>query len=147
MLSELIKLSPCPVHFKTLQLYGQFCNTTTHSNRWIEIKENISVDIQVGTLAHEIGHCICYDKGCKCYNPKKKALCEYHAFMYSLSLLYLIGDKNILRICMENMITSYYKNSGGWYKYHIATKHAMNTNLWQRCIKLVYGQKQLLLFS
>ena len=145
MLNELIKLSPCPVYFVPHDTAGSFCYTSM--KQWIKIKENTPTEVQIATLAHEIGHAICYNKRCGCYSPKKKTLCEYHAFIYSLSLLYIIGNIHILRLCMKNMVQSYYKNSEGWYKYHLAIKHIMKTKLWKRCIKLAYGQKQLLLFS
>lgn len=148
MLESLIKLSPCPVDFKAMSIDGWFEHSIREQK--ICIKYNIPIDTQIATLAHELGHAMCYKNNCICFKKvnnstnerllDKRVLCEYHAFIYSLQLLYVIGNKLILQNCMSNIISSYYNQS---YKYKFASKHIMNTIIWKRCIKFAYGHKQL----
>lgn len=146
MIDILKRLSPASIEFMSRMSVSDCEGMFSYGDKYIghplgkiEILDSLLLHEKIATLAHEIGHALCYEKRCKCLQPetvkKNYALAEIHAYKYVLSWLLKNKQKQALIWEMgrikENSLNPY----AGHYRE--ATKHIMKLKLWQKCLNYV----------
>ena len=142
MLYELIESSPVPVKFVGTMNTSDVCGTYFHFSKSemgkarIEIDNQLSDGLKIGTLIHEIGHAVCGAKGCECLENPDHAEREIHTNKFLLKWLLKHKQKKILKMEIKSIIRQANGNACRKY-YDKAAKHTMGLKLWQKCLDYI----------
>lgn len=91
---QIEKLSPVKIEYVRLPDGGRFYYSTSPPH--IEIRDDVNDMVKATALLHEIGHAVCYTKGCRCFEkPIDHRLTEYHA--YKFVMVHIKNDKRLQR--------------------------------------------------
>ena len=144
VIKKLIELSPCKVIFgQWLDVYYGAYDYSNFSagvqKTEIQIEVNHPIHEQIAVLAHELGHALCAQKGCKCRLKHKEygsmiitdeVLTEYHAFKYALTWLLKHKQKKSLQWVMPFM-------GKEWGPHLIAVRKVKKLKLWEKCKRFI----------
>jgi Zn-dependent peptidase ImmA (M78 family) len=136
LLQILVEESPVPVNFgpcSQTNMVGEYKHKKSFTDAKIIISDRPKIE-QLGTLAHELGHALCVEKGCVCMDQKlidsrDRELAEYHAQKFALEWL-------LKHQCKEAIILEMYWN---WQQSQYENKHKipcmrlMKSEVWTRC--------------
>ena len=137
ILKKLKQLSPVPVKFvhDTDVFLGRYCDRGKYEEYpCIKIINCLDNHEKIAVLTHEIGHALCYKKGCECtasYDDYIKR--EIHAFKYSLNWLL----KNEQKESLHWSIMSIKAFLNRYDHYAKVAEHIMKLKLWQKCLDYV----------
>ena len=139
MIEMLKRLSPVLITIMAIKYpddLGSFywgSETAPFSGRRIEISERLSRPQCIAVLSHEVGHALCYEKNCKCFNNPDIVKREVHAHKYSLGFLLKHKQKESLKWMTEDIR----KRSHDNYVFEQILKHLTKLKLWQKCLNFV----------
>ena len=140
MLKELEQLSPVPVTTTTIEHpddLGVFYwgnSKAPFSGRRIEISNRLSQSQHIAVMAHEVGHALCYDKRCKCFDNPNIVERETHAHKYALKFLLKHEQKKALKWMIEDIKE---RSNHDNHIFRMALKHIMKLKLWQKCLDYI----------
>jgi len=145
-LKELEKLSPYPINYVNKWRYehGAFFPKFSTFYCRIEINKDLSEDVKLATLAHEVGHALCYKKGCKCMEyahelgthiSSKYTMTEYHANKFAIKFLLENKQKEALKDIIKVILEDSQDYFNGAHQK--ACKKIMKLKLWKKALDFV----------
>ena len=135
------RLSPVPITFTELECpedigvffwsHGETLFSGTGER--IEVSENLQQSQRIAILSHEVGHALCFEKKCKCFENSDIAKREIHAHKYSLRFLLKHEQKESLKW----LINDIEERSAKYDLWEKILKHLIKSKLWQKCLNFV----------
>lgn len=145
-LEQLKQKAPCSVYFeKNLCWDGSGMALVSYDITTIGTKptkivvDNTQYSLceQIISLHHELAHCECIRKNCKCIS--NKVLLEYHAFKQTLQWTWKTKDKQLIKAAV-GLVKWNYTNAKD--EHFEAAKKVMKLRLWRKALKFIGVQNE-----
>jgi len=145
-IKELENLSPCPIKYVPFMIggSGSFIVGRSIFKCKIEIRGSASEPEKLASLAHEIGHALCFSKKCKCMKDAHEPgehlgynaiLAEYHAMKFCIK--WLLKNKQKEALINEVSLLEREVKEIGSIAHSEAAKKIMKLKLWKKALKFI----------
>ena len=137
MIEVLKRLASVPVIFTNLDALGTFfwkkSSSALYFDKRIEIDKSLQQHQRIAVLSHEVGHALCFEKDCKCFEGRDIIQREFHAHKYALKFLLKYKQKKALKWMMKDIIERSHDNPF----FEKPLKRLMKLKLWQKCLDYI----------